>query len=92
MLQCEHEKKQRADQCADTRDDDDRAPVEAVSDQTCRYREEQLRQECNQAHESEIEGLMTNGVDLPRDRRIGNAFGKPSALTSGKVREELALC
>jgi hypothetical protein len=34
---------------------------------------------------------MTNGVDLPGNRGVSNAFGKPPALPSGKVREELAL-
>jgi hypothetical protein len=34
---------------------------------------------------------MTDSVDLPGDRGIGNAFGKPAALTSGKVREKFAL-
>jgi hypothetical protein len=34
---------------------------------------------------------MTNGVDLPGDRRIGDAFGEPAALTSDEVREKFAL-
>jgi hypothetical protein len=34
---------------------------------------------------------MTDGVDLPGNCGVGNAFGKPPALTSEEVREKFAL-
>ena len=88
MLEGKHEKKQRADQARRCREDDHRTAVEAIGDQTRRHRKQQLGKKTDQAHESKIEGLMTDSVDLPGNRGIGDAFGKPAALTSDEIGEE----
>jgi hypothetical protein len=87
----EEQKEQRGHQCAATRYHNHGAAVDPIGKESGGNRERELGQKCDQANECEIEGLMTDRVDLPGNGRVGDCLTEPCALTRNEVREKAAL-